>query len=793
MSPMKSWAQDVTVGDGTNSSYTYPYGTSTNTSTCIMIYQKQEIRGGLINAIAFDCSTNSPFTTTTVKIYMADTDLSDLPYDFESIQDNFTLVYSGSPTLGTAVGWDKLNLDTKFTHDASKNLIVAVCRSSSSSSTNINYKFHSSDVSSLWYYSADIDPIGSRLSGQPQRPNTRFSFDLCTTHQTTTHHDRVEADCVTNGNVEYWQCDVCYVCFSDENCTNMLDDIAIPALGHNLDANGKCTRCDYTEPTMTEGDNTIQIDAVTGDKSEASGYQLYRYVPAKSGKLTVKSSTSGSGDTFGSLWNSDLSTRLTYDDDSAGGRQFLFTYDVTAQTVYYIGVRNYGGGALSGDYVINVDLDAPCDIDHHTMTPHEANNPTCSQKGNYAYYECSVCGRLYSDNRGENLLSGIPYIPALGHVLDEDKLCSRCGKTITQLEGTELDISSKDMPIHIYSTYVEYDDYTRIDNTGNLILTGTPGAGTYFYIYGNPANGQIVLRDLDFTRNGPLFYIANSPEIANIYVEGDVTLNSTSGGVFDQYCSTPKVSITGPGNLTMTANGNSHVLSGSTSLDIDIIGDLVMSGQMSSYSSSLLNAKANTITISQLTSEPFMNMSNTTLQAKGDIVVDCNGTSGYDYTGDNQVYLFQGLSSTEGTVRFRAAIGTDMEYCAVKVGDPVPSPSSSAPFAAYTKKIVHTNGFATYYNTLPSGTGTLTYNGNRPYLTLTKDLAGNTVFDMDVFKSAPIEIYDGYLTNAELRSCWDGHPVFTGTATEARFLRFNETLSAANTPILRELTLNVSS
>ena len=58
--------------------------------------------------------------------------------------------------------------------------------------------------------------------------------------------------------------------------------------------------------------------------------------------------------------------------------------------------------------------DAP--VHQHTYALHEAVEPTCTQKGNIQYYECSKCNRFYADmETTEPLKESEIYIDALGH------------------------------------------------------------------------------------------------------------------------------------------------------------------------------------------------------------------------------------------------------------------------------------------------------------------------------------------------------------------------------------------
>ena len=54
----------------------------------------------------------------------------------------------------------------------------------------------------------------------------------------------------------------------------------------------------------------------------------------------------------------------------------------------------------------------------HTLTEHKAKEPTCTESGNLAYWECTDCGKLFSDKDGktETTLAAVT-IAAKGHTL----------------------------------------------------------------------------------------------------------------------------------------------------------------------------------------------------------------------------------------------------------------------------------------------------------------------------------------------------------------------------------------
>ena len=182
--------------------------------------------------------------------------------------------------------------------------------------------------------------------------NTAFvtPATVTVTHGTAQYHEAVDPTCTTDGNVAYWECSLCHKAYSDETLTTAIDPV-IPAVGLKL------------------GDNIIQIAAVEGSKDQLSGYNLYRFVAPATGLVTVESV--GGQDTYGTLWNSDGTERLTYNDNSGEGSNFKFQYSVTAGTTYLIGVRKRDGNEIPGDYTIKISGDWPVPVDAMTLTDAE--------------------------------------------------------------------------------------------------------------------------------------------------------------------------------------------------------------------------------------------------------------------------------------------------------------------------------------------------------------------------------------------------------------------------------------
>ena len=169
------------------------------------------------------------------------------------------------------------------------------------------------------------------------------------------HHESVDATCTTDGNIEYWECNLCHKSFSDKQMTQEVSNLVVSATGHKYDENDKCTKCQQEMPSLTLGNNLITIEKTYGSKNEISGYNLYKYTAPEDGKLEVTANSNGQ-DTYGTLWESrTAASYLTYNDDSYE-RDFKITYIVTKGTTYYIGARESFGHAIVDEVTINVKM-----------------------------------------------------------------------------------------------------------------------------------------------------------------------------------------------------------------------------------------------------------------------------------------------------------------------------------------------------------------------------------------------------------------------------------------------------
>ena len=116
----------------------------------------------------------------------------------------------------------------------------------------------------------------------------------------------------------------------------------------------------------------------------------------------------------------------------------------------------------------------------HTLTEHKAKEPTCTENGNLAYWECTDCGKLFSDKDGktETTLAAVT-IAAKGHTLTKTDgkpatckdegiteywTCTVCEKLFSDGEG-KTEITQADTVIPVTDNHT-YGDWKR-DNSGH--------------------------------------------------------------------------------------------------------------------------------------------------------------------------------------------------------------------------------------------------------------------------------------------------------------------------------------
>ena len=198
----------------------------------------------------------------------------------------------------------------------------------------------------------ELEGIGTFTNTKPAQEGT-FTFKH---GDSPKHHKFVAATCTTDGNIEYWECNLCHKSFSNEQMTQMVSSlVVVSATGHEYDENDKCTKCQQEIPFLKLGNNSITIGKVFGDRNEISGYNLYKYTAPEDGTLEV-TANSNRKNTYGTLWESRTAASCLTSDNSGNWPDFKITYTVTKGTTYYIGAREFFGKAIEGEVKLNVKM-----------------------------------------------------------------------------------------------------------------------------------------------------------------------------------------------------------------------------------------------------------------------------------------------------------------------------------------------------------------------------------------------------------------------------------------------------
>ena len=209
-----------------------------------------------------------------------------------------------------------------------------------------------SDSPVIMKCSGELEGIGTFNNTKPAQEGT-FTIKH---GDSPTHHEFVAATCTVDGNIEYWECNLCHKSFSDKLLTQGVSTLVVSATGHKYGENGKCTMCQKEIPSLTLGNNPITIEKTYGSRDEISGYNLYKYTAPEDGTLEVTANSNGYYNTYGTLWESPTAASCLTSDDSGNWTDFKITYTVTKGTTYYIGAREYDGYAIVDEVTINVKM-----------------------------------------------------------------------------------------------------------------------------------------------------------------------------------------------------------------------------------------------------------------------------------------------------------------------------------------------------------------------------------------------------------------------------------------------------
>ena len=230
--------------------------------------------------------------------------------------------------------------------------------------------------------------------------------------------------CTAAGNTAYWECTACGKYFSDEAGMQEIakDSWIIAAKGHTLKA------YEAAGETCTAAGNTAYWECTTCGKyfsDEAGAQEIAKdswVIAAKGHMLTAHEAIEATCTTAGNKAYWECKDCGKYFSDEAGAQEI-------AKDSWVIAAKG------------------------HTLTAHEAIEATCTTAGNKAYWECKDCGKYFSDEAGTQEIAKDSWIiAAKGHTLTAHEAaeetcttdgntayweCTACGKYFSDEAGTQ--------------------------------------------------------------------------------------------------------------------------------------------------------------------------------------------------------------------------------------------------------------------------------------------------------------------------------------------------------------------
>lgn len=252
------------------------------------------------------------------------------------------------------------------------------------------------------------------------------------------------ASCTETGIADFWVCDDCGMEFSDAECTTPRKNVTVPALGHNWGA-WKVTT-DATE--TTEGVETRTCGRCNTAETRTTSVLPHTHKPIKHEELAPTCTTNGHsmywscfcGQIFigenGSIPVNDY-IRIAKTGHSWSDWKVTTAPTETAEGIETRTCLNNCGESETRTISVSSHI--------HTLVKHSAVSATCTSAGNNAYWTCSACNRMFSDENGKVEINKVPTIAATGHKSNNGEItqapsctvkgiktykCSVCGETL---------------------------------------------------------------------------------------------------------------------------------------------------------------------------------------------------------------------------------------------------------------------------------------------------------------------------------------------------------------------------
>ena len=282
-----------------------------------------------------------------------------------------------------------------------------------------------------------------------------------------------DATCEVDGNSAYWHCGRCEKYFSDAEGETEIEEGSwiIPAPGHDLvdvdgtakeatcteagrEADKNCSRCDYHEEgqTILALGHNMTSHAANDATCEEAGNSAYWYCDRCEKYF---SDAEGTKEIEKDSW---IIPKLGHD---------LTEHEAKEAACKQAGNSAYWSCKNCDKYFSDAEGKTKIEKDSwvipalsHNMTLHEANDATCEEAGNSAYWYCDKCEKYYSDAEGTKEIEENSWIiSAKGHFYGKEIAevpvtctedgtkahykCSNCGKLFVK-DGSDYVLTTEE-------------------------------------------------------------------------------------------------------------------------------------------------------------------------------------------------------------------------------------------------------------------------------------------------------------------------------------------------------------
>lgn len=292
----------------------------------------------------------------------------------------------------------------------------------------------------------------------------KFSDAACTTEvtnvtrpmadHTLTKTDAKAATCTEAGHAEYWTCSACGTWFLDESGENEITDhnsVVIPATGHTADDSGWNSNGTNHWHVCATCKEKFDEAAHTGGTATCSSKAVCDVCKAEYGTTTAHTFISKHDNT--QHWKECNACGALDPDNPKTNHTFGEWETVTDSSCTATGTKKHT--CTGCDYSETGVIEKKA----HTTEHHDRVDPTCTTTGSIEYWQCGVCGKMFSDAACTTEVTDVT-LDKLSHsagtAWEKDTtyhwhLCTSCGSEVM------------DKAVHTYGDWVTVAEATETE------------------------------------------------------------------------------------------------------------------------------------------------------------------------------------------------------------------------------------------------------------------------------------------------------------------------------------------